>query len=106
MRPPPRGRSSPVPRARAATAGGGALGTWARLYPVDPTARRTLEGLADLPGGSSLLKAADRFSGLWLVGGAVRDLLLDRAPRDVDLAVEGEVLPVAQALGEVAAEHG
>ena len=65
-----------------------------------------MEGLAGLSGGPSLLKAADSFSGLWLVGGAVRDLLLGRSPRDVDLAVEGEVLPVASALGDVVEEHG
>ena len=37
--------------------------------------------------------------GVWLVGGAVRDLLLERAPaRDLDLVVEGDARPVAQAL--------
>ena len=39
--------------------------------------------------------------GVWLVGGAVRDLLLERAPaRDLDLVVEGDARPVAQALAE------
>lgn len=39
--------------------------------------------------------------GVWLVGGAVRDLLLGRQPaRDVDLVVEGDARPVAEALAE------
>lgn len=37
---------------------------------------------------------------LFLVGGAVRDLLLDRETIDLDLAIEGEVEPVAQPLAE------
>src|SRR4051794_43228 len=69
-------------------------------------ARRSLEGLAQLSAGPAVLAAARRFPGLWLVGGAVRDLALGAPVRDVDLAVEGEALPVAQALGELVEEHG
>jgi tRNA nucleotidyltransferase (CCA-adding enzyme) len=36
---------------------------------------------------------------VWLVGGAVRDLLLGREPADVDLMVDGEFDAVAAALG-------
>jgi tRNA nucleotidyltransferase (CCA-adding enzyme) len=43
---------------------------------------------------------------VYLVGGAVRDLLLGRGRADVDLAVEGEPRALAAALGaEVVAEH-
>ncbi|HEX6945350.1 MAG TPA: polya polymerase, partial [Casimicrobiaceae bacterium] len=53
-----------------------------------------------------MLAVADRFPGLWLVGGAVRDLLLDRPVRDLDLAVEGDLEPLAAALGTVVEAHG
>ena len=39
---------------------------------------------------------AERGLGLYIVGGAVRDLLLERDSIDLDLAVEGEVAPIAQ----------
>jgi tRNA nucleotidyltransferase (CCA-adding enzyme) len=73
---------------------------------VHPTARRTLDRLPELPGGTAVLAAADRFPGLWLVGGAVRDLELGAGVRDLDVAVEGEAAPVAEALGELLEEHG
>jgi tRNA nucleotidyltransferase (CCA-adding enzyme) len=69
-------------------------------------ARRSLEALPGLPAGPALLAAADRFPGLWLVGGAVRDLALGREVRDLDVAVEGDPEPVAAALGELVEEHG
>jgi tRNA nucleotidyltransferase (CCA-adding enzyme) len=42
---------------------------------------------------------------VYLVGGAVRDLLLRRPGADVDLAVEGEATALAARLGAVSAEH-
>ena len=46
---------------------------------------------------------------VWIVGGAVRDLLLDRAPRELDLVVEGDAPAVARRaaarLGGVALVH-
>lgn len=42
---------------------------------------------------------------VYLVGGAVRDLLLGQPKADVDLAVEGEVGELADRLGAVTAEH-
>jgi tRNA nucleotidyltransferase (CCA-adding enzyme) len=41
----------------------------------------------------------------FLVGGAVRDLLLGEARTDIDVAVEGEVRPIADALGGEVVEH-
>ncbi len=43
--------------------------------------------------------------GVWVVGGAVRDALLGRHPREIDLLVEGDALAVAQRLGTPAAVH-
>ena len=40
-----------------------------------------------------------------LVGGAVRDLLLGRVPRELDIVVEGDVAALAAALGDAAATH-
>jgi len=42
---------------------------------------------------------------VYLVGGAVRDLLLGRPKADVDLAVDGEVGALADRLGAITAEH-
>jgi tRNA nucleotidyltransferase (CCA-adding enzyme) len=51
-----------------------------------------------------LVKAAGR-TPVYLVGGAVRDLLLGRERSDVDVAVEGDALALARRLGEEAREH-
>jgi tRNA nucleotidyltransferase (CCA-adding enzyme) len=45
---------------------------------------------------STVLAALEGESGVWVVGGAVRDLLLDQEPRELDLVVEGDALPVAR----------
>ncbi len=56
--------------------------------------------------------AASRRYGLWLIGGAVRDLLRGAAlDRDIDLAVEGDAVDLAAAIaemlgGRVLASHG
>jgi tRNA nucleotidyltransferase (CCA-adding enzyme) len=62
-----------------------------------------LERLARLPCGRRLLDAAGADGGVHLVGGAVRDLLLGREPREFDVVVEGDIAPLAQRLGEPAA---
>jgi tRNA nucleotidyltransferase (CCA-adding enzyme) len=42
---------------------------------------------------------------VYLVGGAVRDLLMERARADVDLVVEGDPAALAERLGGASAEH-
>lgn len=44
--------------------------------------------------------AVARDQGVYLVGGFLRDVLLGRGPRDVDLVVEGDPLPLAKELAE------
>ncbi|NNJ13266.1 CCA tRNA nucleotidyltransferase [Chloroflexales bacterium ZM16-3] len=61
--------------------------------------------------GRAASLAASRGVRLWLIGGAVRDLLLGMSPdRDIDLAVEGDAVDLAAAMadalgGQVHARH-
>lgn len=64
-----------------------------------------LERLRELPCGQRLLDAAAGQDGIHLVGGAVRDLLLGRDPRELDVVVEGDVDALATRLGAAAAAH-
>jgi tRNA nucleotidyltransferase (CCA-adding enzyme) len=50
-----------------------------------------LARLRELPGGRELLDLARGRSDIALVGGAVRDLMLGRTPRELDVVVEGEL---------------
>jgi tRNA nucleotidyltransferase (CCA-adding enzyme) len=54
--------------------------------------------LRELPGGAELIELAASDGELALVGGAVRDLLLGREPRELDVVVVGDVLAVAESL--------
>jgi tRNA nucleotidyltransferase (CCA-adding enzyme) len=54
-----------------------------------PAAARVLCALAELPLGETLLAAAAARPDVWLVGGAVRDLLGARRPRELDVVVVG-----------------
>ena len=58
-------------------------------------------------GFPELMRLRDAAAGvpLYLVGGAVRDLLLGFERGDVDVAVEGDVGPIASALGGRVIEH-
>jgi tRNA nucleotidyltransferase (CCA-adding enzyme) len=47
-----------------------------------------------------------RGEGVYLVGGAVRDVLLGRESFDVDIAVEGDGIAFARSLGGEVVEHG
>jgi tRNA nucleotidyltransferase (CCA-adding enzyme) len=58
---------------------------------VDLTARLNLA-----PGADVVLAAVGEEPGVHVVGGAVRDALLERAPRELDLVVEGDALAVAR----------
>jgi tRNA nucleotidyltransferase (CCA-adding enzyme) len=58
------------------------------------------ERLRALRGMDRILPALEGTGVCHLVGGAVRDLLLGREPVDIDIAVEGDVAPVAERLAE------
>ncbi len=55
--------------------------------------------------GRRLLDAARQHEGVWLVGGAVRDIMLGRVPHELDLAVESDLAPLITALDGKATEH-
>ena len=65
---------------------------------------RLAERLAALPGIERLREAAAGVAA-YLVGGAVRDLLLGRQRADIDVAVEGQVEALARRLGGEARTH-
>jgi tRNA nucleotidyltransferase (CCA-adding enzyme) len=65
----------------------------------------TLEALRADPCGARLLRAFAPGDGVHVVGGAVRDLLLERAPRELDLVVEGDVDAAAARLGGEITAH-
>ncbi len=67
---------------------------------VDGTA--VLERLRGLPGGPQLLELATERDDIELIGGAVRDLLLDAGgtPRELDVVVSEDSLGLAQMLAE------
>src|SRR3954447_10430159 len=67
------------------------------------------ERIRALPGADRLLPALEGLAPAWLVGGAVRDLLLGAASVDLDVAIEGDAREVARELaarlGGEAVEH-
>lgn len=67
-----------------------------------PDGRVVLRRLRELPGGPELLDLGEARGGAELVGGAVRDLLLDPAamPRELDTIVSHDPLGFAGALAE------
>lgn len=67
---------------------------------MDDLARALAEAHPEL----GLVRAAAR-EPVFLVGGAVRDLLLGRPRADVDLVVEGDATALAERLGGASAEH-
>jgi tRNA nucleotidyltransferase (CCA-adding enzyme) len=67
--------------------------------------RAALDALRAHPCGVRLLRAFGPGDGVHLVGGAVRDLLLEREPRELDLVVEGDVEAPAEHLGGEATTH-
>jgi tRNA nucleotidyltransferase (CCA-adding enzyme) len=67
------------------------------------------ERIRALPGADRLLPALEGLAPAWLVGGAVRDLMLGASSVDLDVAIEGDAREVARELaarlGGVAVEH-
>jgi tRNA nucleotidyltransferase (CCA-adding enzyme) len=59
-----------------------------------------LERLRSLPAAEPVLRALGGEPRVWVVGGAVRDLLLGDVPSDLDLVVEGDALVVARRAAE------
>jgi tRNA nucleotidyltransferase (CCA-adding enzyme) len=68
--------------------------------------RQVLEALRALPGGPELLALGEGGDELALVGGAVRDLLLGRTPRELDVVVAGDAAVLARALAERVSTNG
>jgi tRNA nucleotidyltransferase (CCA-adding enzyme) len=64
-----------------------------------------LDALRADPCGAQLLRAFAGGDPVHLVGGAVRDLLLERPPRELDLVVEGDVDAAAARLGGEVTAH-
>ena len=64
-----------------------------------------LAALRAVPGGASVLHALGGRDDVWVVGGAVRDALLDRPPKDLDLVVAGDAHELARELGDVREVH-
>ena len=55
-----------------------------------------MDPLRAAPGAELVLAAVAGEPGVHIVGGAVRDALLGRVPRELDLVVEGDAVPVAR----------
>jgi tRNA nucleotidyltransferase (CCA-adding enzyme) len=74
-----------------------------------PTSRRIETDLAAAVSGAisdlNRLREAAAGTPLYLVGGAVRDLLLGRSPENLDIAVAGDAVAVARRLGNDVIEH-
>jgi tRNA nucleotidyltransferase (CCA-adding enzyme) len=64
-----------------------------------PAPEWLLARIAELPAAPALLSRLGDTPGVHLVGGSVRDLLLDGRPLDLDLVVEGDAAAFAQRLG-------
>ena len=69
------------------------------------SATQALEALQTMPCGARLLDRVSPAEDLYLVGGAVRDLLLGRTPRELDLVGTGDVAATVARLGGEATEH-
>jgi tRNA nucleotidyltransferase (CCA-adding enzyme) len=70
-----------------------------------PPPKELLAKVRALPAAPALLDHLPDTVPVYLVGGAVRDLLLDGRPLDLDLVVEGDPAPVAADLGADVRTH-
>ena len=64
-----------------------------------------LDALRAVPGGDVLLDVLGEREDVWIVGGAVRDALLGRPPKDLDVIVAGDAVALARELGDVQEIH-
>lgn len=64
-----------------------------------------LTALRALPGGATVLGVLGGREDVWVVGGAVRDALLGRPAKDIDLVVAGDAVALAEQLGDVREVH-
>ena len=90
-----RGRARP--RAAGRAPGGPAASRRAQPARANPNPRRCsavdlLELMARAPGAPAVLDALGAEPGVYVVGGAVRDALLGRVPRELDVVVEGDAV--------------
>jgi tRNA nucleotidyltransferase (CCA-adding enzyme) len=74
----------------------------ARLHDIDPA--HLPERLEALP-GIEVLRTVGETVPAYLVGGAVRDLLLGKERADLDVVVEADVRPLAETLGGEVTSH-
>lgn len=65
----------------------------------DPLAHVLLERFSELPAARALLPRLGEAEGVYLVGGAVRDLISGGEPLDLDLVIDGEPEAVSAMLG-------
>jgi tRNA nucleotidyltransferase (CCA-adding enzyme) len=66
-----------------------------------PSGAEVLDAVGACPGGGELLELARARADAALVGGATRDLLLGRAPRELDVAVDGDAEGFARELASL-----
>jgi tRNA nucleotidyltransferase (CCA-adding enzyme) len=64
-----------------------------------PPPPRLIESVRALPAAAPLLRALGGADGVYLIGGAVRDILLRRRPHELDLVVDGDATAIARHLG-------
>jgi tRNA nucleotidyltransferase (CCA-adding enzyme) len=70
-----------------------------------PPPEEVMARIRALPAAAPLLERLRDGSGIYLVGGALRDVLLDGRPVDLDFVVEGDPAAVAQPLGGQVTRH-
>ncbi|CAN5157042.1 hypothetical protein BH24ACT23_BH24ACT23_01530 [soil metagenome] len=75
------------------------------MDPIHDNSERPLADSLNSLAGLAEVRSRLRNTRVWLVGGAVRDLLLGAARADLDIAVEGSAASVAAALGADVRAH-
>ena len=70
-----------------------------------PAPAQLIRRFHELPAAGPLLERVGERTGVYLVGGAVRDLLLGGTPSELDLVVEGDATELASSLGVPSRRH-